>query len=71
MGITRTMITISVRQDDFTARKQLELIADQVSHFAQRRECRTFQLPCVLPSMGQTDAEQYQANGGVVDEGAC
>lgn len=58
------------------ARKQLELIADHVSHFALTQG--VLPIPgclqtasCSSPSPGQADVEHWEASGGVVDEGAC
>lgn len=43
------------------ARKQLELIADHVSHFAWCAEPCPLQLPCLSPSLGQTDVQHWRA----------
>lgn len=44
-GALNVSITVSITQGHIVARKQLELIADHVSHFAWCREACPYQLP--------------------------
>lgn len=64
-------ITVSDALGHVHARKQLELIADHVSHFAWCTERCPFQLSCLSLSPGQTAVGHWRASACAADEGAC